>query len=140
MRKDAGLNTDVDRIPQLSWILFLKCFDDFEKRRSALDNNYKEAILHPYRWRDWAGDENKGLTGPDLRRFIDNELFPYLAGLIGGRGYEQRDVIASIFKELDNRILSGYILREIINLVNRVNFFAVGDERRCWNEWRILYA
>ena len=56
MRKDAGLNTDVDRIPQLAWMLFLKCFDDFEKKRAALDKNYKEAIPAPYRWRDWAVD------------------------------------------------------------------------------------
>ena len=33
MRKDAGLNGDLDRIPQLSWIMFLKCFDDMEQRR-----------------------------------------------------------------------------------------------------------
>jgi type I restriction enzyme M protein len=33
MRKDAGLNGDLDRLPQLSWILFLKCYDDLELRR-----------------------------------------------------------------------------------------------------------
>jgi len=33
MRKDAGLNGDLDRLPQLSWILFLKCYDDLEIRR-----------------------------------------------------------------------------------------------------------
>ena len=33
MRKDAGLNGDLDRLPQLSWILFLKCYDDLEMRR-----------------------------------------------------------------------------------------------------------
>lgn len=31
MRNDAGLNGDLDRIPQLSWIMFLKCFDDMEQ-------------------------------------------------------------------------------------------------------------
>lgn len=127
MRKDAGLNTDVDRIPQLAWILFLKCFDDFEKKRSTLDKDYKEAIPKPYRWRDWAADENKGKTGPDLLQFVNNELFPKLGALTGGKGYEQRDVIASIFRELNNRILSGYILREIINLINKVNFKATDD-------------
>jgi type I restriction enzyme M protein len=35
MRKDAGLNGDLDRLPQLSWIIFLKCFDDMEQRREA---------------------------------------------------------------------------------------------------------
>ncbi len=33
MRKDAGLNGDLDRLPQLSWVLFLKCYDDLEFRR-----------------------------------------------------------------------------------------------------------
>jgi len=28
MRKDAGLSGDLDRLPQLSWLLFLKCYDD----------------------------------------------------------------------------------------------------------------
>lgn len=127
MRKDAGLNTDVDRIPQLAWMLFLKCFDDFEKKRLSLDTNYKEAIPAPYRWRDWAADENKGKTGPDLIQFVNNELFPKLGSLTGSRGLEQRDIIASIFKELNNRILSGYILREIVNLVNRINFVSTDD-------------
>src|SRR2546428_12658513 len=83
MRKDAGLNTDVDRIPQLAWMLFLKCFDDFEKRRAALDKNYKEAIPKGYRWREWAGNER--LTGSDVIKFVNEDLFPKLAGLVGGR-------------------------------------------------------
>ena len=33
MRKDAGLSGDLDRLPQLSWVLFLKCYDDMEQRR-----------------------------------------------------------------------------------------------------------
>jgi len=88
MRKDAGLNTDVDRIPQLAWILFLKCFDDFEKKRSALSKNYLEAIPVGFRWKDWAAEEdefenkNKVLTGDDLIEFVNNELFPKLSELI----------------------------------------------------------
>ena len=54
MRKDAGLNGDLDRIPQLSWILFLKCFDDMEQRREVTEKKYRPAIESPYRWRDWA--------------------------------------------------------------------------------------
>ena len=30
MRKDAGLNGDLDRIPQLAWMLFLKAFDGLD--------------------------------------------------------------------------------------------------------------
>ena len=47
--------------------------------------------------------------------------------MIGEKGLEQRDIIASIFKELNNRILSGYILREIVNLINKVSFISTDD-------------
>ena len=35
MRKDAGLNGDLDRLPQLSWVLFLKCYDDLERAHDS---------------------------------------------------------------------------------------------------------
>jgi len=125
MRKDAGLNTDVDRIPQLSWILFLKCFDDFEKKRSALKKNYKKAIPDGYQWSKWAG--NKKLSGNDLIKFVNDDLFPTLSDLKGGKGFEQRDIIAAIFQELNNRLLSGYVLRQIIDLVDSVDFVNSDD-------------
>jgi type I restriction enzyme M protein len=127
MRKDAGLNGDLDRIPQLSWILFLKCFDDMEERRQVTEKNYRPAIEALYRWRDWAADPNAGLTGEPLLQFINGELFPYLRGLSGaGRG-DARDVLAGVFKETYNRMLSGYLLRDVVNLVNRINFNSSDD-------------
>jgi hypothetical protein len=33
LRKDAGLSGDTDRLPQLTWLLFLKNFDDLSTRR-----------------------------------------------------------------------------------------------------------
>ena len=122
MRKDAGLSTDVDRIPQLSWILFLKCFDDLEQRRMLLGGKYRDVIEAPYRWRDWAADEDKGRTGDELLNFVNSDLFPHLRGLVGTEEGDQRDVIAAIFRETYNRMLSGYLLRDVVNLVNRVNF------------------
>src|SRR3954471_11870791 len=62
MRKDAGLNGDLDRIPQLAWILFLRAFDALEQNREVTEANYRPAIEAPYRWRDWAADPN-GRTG-----------------------------------------------------------------------------
>jgi hypothetical protein len=57
MRKDAGLNGDLDRLPQLSWRLFLKGYDDLEIVREqdaiATRQKYKPIIPPPYPWRDW---------------------------------------------------------------------------------------
>jgi type I restriction enzyme M protein len=120
MRKDAGLSTDVDRIPQLSWILFLKAFDDLEKERALLNPRYREAIQEPYRWHDWAAHEEKGRTGDGLIDFVNNKLFPYLRGLIGTDEKDQRTVIY-------NSMRSGYLLRDIINLVNGIDFTSSDD-------------
>jgi len=35
MRKDKGMNGELDRLPQFTWILFLKLLDDVEKVREA---------------------------------------------------------------------------------------------------------
>src|SRR5215212_2825561 len=82
MRKDAGLNGDLDRIPQLAWILFLKAFDGLEEDREVTHADYRPAIEAPYRWRDWAADPD-GRTGEALLKFVNGELLPYLRGLTG---------------------------------------------------------
>jgi len=127
MRKDAGLNGDLDRIPQLSWIMFLKCFDDMEQRHEVTEKRYRRAIEPPYRWRDWAADPDRGRTGEALLKFANDELFSYLRGLTGTGAGDARDVLAAVFKETYNRMLSGYLLRDVVNLVNRINFNSSDD-------------
>ena len=82
MRKDAGLNGDIDRIPQLAWLLFLKAFDGLEENREITDLEFRPAIEAPYRWRDWAADPN-GPTGEALLDFVNGKLLPYLRELVG---------------------------------------------------------
>ncbi len=76
MRKDKGLNGDLDRLPLLTWIMFLKFLDDLELQReeeAALSGRkFKTAIESPYRWRDWAADP-QGITGDELLSFINAE-------------------------------------------------------------------
>ena len=128
MRKDAGTNTDVDRTPQITWMLFLKCYDDFEKKFDALDKNYKQIIPKGYRWKDWAVEDGKKvLTGPDLIKFVNDDLFPKLGSLVGGKGVEQRDIISAIFGQITNNIRSGYILRKILNQISQVNFISTDE-------------
>ncbi|MCX5909153.1 MAG: type I restriction-modification system subunit M N-terminal domain-containing protein, partial [Deltaproteobacteria bacterium] len=58
MRKDKGLNGDLDRLPMLTWIMFLKFLDDLEQIREQealmAGKKFRPAIDPPYRWRDWA--------------------------------------------------------------------------------------
>ena len=58
MRKDKGLNGDLDRLPLLTWIMFLKFLDDLEMQREdeakLAGTKFRPAIEKPYRWRDWV--------------------------------------------------------------------------------------
>ncbi len=72
MQKDKGLNGELDRLPQLTWIMFLKLLDDGEKLREdeaeLAGKIYKSAIKASYRWRDWAANEN--FSGDRFKNFI----------------------------------------------------------------------
>src|SRR5512134_2806282 len=76
MRQDAGVDGDAQRISQLTWLLFLKIFDDREQEYE-LDSGYVSPIPTDLRWRHWAANE-EGLTGDGLLEFIENKLFPTL--------------------------------------------------------------
>src|SRR4030043_28606 len=76
MRKDKGLSGDLDRLPMLTWVMFLKFLDDLEQMREQeavmAGKKFRQAIEPPYRWRDWAAKED-GTTGEELISFINNE-------------------------------------------------------------------
>jgi len=120
MRKDKGMNTDAQRLPQLLWMLFLKCFDDYEIQLEILGEK-NQIIEEPYRWRDWTDDES-GRRGEELIEFVNNNLFKYLRELQGKETRDQRDVISDIFKEQKNFMTDGYAMKEMIEQINKLDF------------------
>ena len=139
MRKDKGLNGDLDRLPMLTWIMFLKFLDDMERlrrdrSRDLAANASAPPSKPPYRWRDWADSDKGILTGSELIAFINNDeatrpdgkrgpgLFAYLRGLQGSSSGDRRDVIATVFRGIVNRMVNGYLLRDVINKVNAIHF------------------
>jgi hypothetical protein len=121
----------------LTWIMFLKFLDDLELQREdeaqLSGKKFKPAIEPPYRWRDWAA-KSDGITGDELIAFINNEettrpdgkkgagLFRYLRTLTSSNGDDRREVIATVFKGVQNRMVSGYLLRDVINKLNGIHF------------------
>jgi len=142
MRKDKGLSTDLDRLPTLTWIMFLKFLDDMEQTREAdavmRGKRFRPTIDPPYRWRDWAARE-EGITGDELLAFINQEeavrpdgtrgsgLFAYLRSLQSANGRDRRDVVATVFRETVNKMTSGYLLRDVINKVNGIHFHSTEE-------------
>jgi type I restriction enzyme M protein len=148
MRKDKGLNGDLDRLPMLTWVLFLKFLDDMERIRedeATLEAKpFRPTIERPYRWRDWnpgsllnEGDDglHNAMTGDALIAFINQDeavrpdgnrgagLFAHLRALQGVGGQrDRRDVVATVFRGTVNRMQSGYLLRDVLNKVNEIHF------------------
>ena len=134
--KDAGCSNELDYVEQTSWILFLKYLNDLEKDRKTkaelVGKEYEFLIDRQYRWDVWAApktkdgklDNNKALTGDDLKDFVDLKLIPYLkkfkASASSPDTLEYR--IGEIFHELKNKIQSGYTLRGVIDLVDQLRF------------------
>jgi len=136
MRKDKGMNGDTDRLPMLTWFMFLKFMDDMEQEqetKSQLNNKkYKPVIKSPYRWRDWA--KNINFSGDDLLNFINNEnaslpngeegtgLLNYLRNLQSESGKERKDVLATVFKGLSNKMINGFLLKDVVNKIDEIHF------------------
>lgn len=147
--KDPGCSSELDYLEQKSWLLFLKYIEDFEneKEDEALltGKSYKRLITGFYRWSAWAApkkqngepDTINAMTGDDLVEFVNKKLFPEL------RKFKENAAdfntleykIGEIFDELHNKIQSGFIMREVIDLVDQLHFQSSDDK----HEMTVLY-
>ena len=136
LRKDKGLSTEIDYVEQTSWLLFLKYLEDLEINKSLEaelnGKTYTSILDKKFTWSSWAYpqkadktlDFDKAKTGDDLNDFVRNELFPYL------KSFKQRAEsantleykIGEIFNEITNKFQSGYILRQVIDIIQTMRF------------------
>jgi len=134
--KDSGCSTELDYAEQSSWILFLKWLDDYEKdkeTKAKLENQkFKPTLDKEFQWSTWAivkdkagkVDFNKSLTGPDLKKFVNEKLFTYLSSFRNkAESFDTLEYkIGEIFSELQNKLQDGYTLRDVINEVDNLQF------------------
>jgi len=121
MRKDPGVSGDAQRIEQLGWMIFLKIMDDKDEELEVVHENYISPIPKKLKWRNWAADD-EGITGDELRDFVDNELFPHLKNLDITSGNKRALIIREIFEGTNNYMKNGTIIRQVINILNAIDF------------------
>ncbi len=129
LRKDAGLSGDTDRLPQLTWLLFLKNLDDFEQMQEALlGEEYEPIVAEGYRWRDWVVDKSVTVRkkGDELLEFVNGQLIPHLQQL-ETQNSDLGAIIRTIFQGTVNRQRSGYLLREVVDKLDNINFNSSDD-------------
>ena len=125
MRNDAGVNGDAQRIEQMTWILFLKIYDSQEDRWEFYEDDYESIIPEELRWRNWAVDnkDGKALTGEELLKFVNQDLFPILKDLEVTADTENRKkIVRDVFEDNNNYMKDGVLLRQVVNVVDDLNF------------------
>jgi type I restriction enzyme M protein len=142
LHKDQGCSNELDYVEQSSWIIFLKYLDDLEEKREAAatlsSQTYMPLIGPEYRWSEWAApkkadgtiDHAAALTGDDLLVFVNDKLFPYLAGFRASADnpLTLEYKIGEIFAEVRNKVQSGYNLRDVLDLADSLRFMSTNEK------------
>ena len=135
-RNDAGVNGDAQRIEQMSWLLFLKIYDSRELVWELEEDDYESIIPEDLKWRNWAHAE-KGeqvLTGDDLLDFVNNRLFKELKELeVTPNMPIRKSIVKSAFEDANNYMKNGVLLRQVINVIDEVDFNSPED-RHSFND------
>lgn len=108
-------------IEQVSWMLFLKLFEQIERegklKAQALEifgEDYQPVIDEKYHWTKW----NK-LEAKEQFEFVNQKLFPYIKNL---RGTPLKNILSALFEDLRNYMHSPYNFKDVVNLLNELDF------------------
>ncbi|MGE5670395.1 MAG: type I restriction-modification system subunit M, partial [Fibrobacterota bacterium] len=128
MRKDDGVDGDAQRIGQLSWLLFLKIFDQCEEtwEDDAADRNekFQSSIPEECRWRNWAAykEGKPQMAANELISYVNNTVFPGLKELNVEKDPKAK-VVREVFIDANNYMKSGTLLLEVIEKLDQaINF------------------
>ncbi len=140
LRRDDGISWAMHYTEQISWIIFLKFLDDYEKTQELEAKlswkSYNPLIESKYKRDTWASPKKDGKfdvmnakSGDDLKDFVNKELFPYLKQFRHPDSdyHSMKYKVGEIFYFMENRIESGHTLREVIDIVDNLNFQSQSD-------------
>lgn len=112
-------------IEQLSWMLFLKLFEQLEKKTKVgaeiFGEEYQPVIEQKYQWSSW----NK-LEARDQLAFVNNKLFPYIQRFSQSQTPIKK-LIGQLFEDLRNYMHSPFNLKDVVNLLDELDFSKLED-------------
>lgn len=159
LRRDDGISWAMHYTEQISWILFLKFLDEYEKSQAIeatlAGKQFTPLLDSPYQrdhWaapkKDWKIDSMLAMTWDDLKDFVNKNLFVYLKGFRNPEAdyHSMKYKIGEIFYFLENRIESWHTMREAIDIIDNLSFqnqndlFALSQIYEnllqwMWNDW-----
>ena len=132
MRKDDGVDGDAQRIGQLTWMLFLKIYDqredDWEDDARDKKKKFKSVMPEECRWRNWAAyrDGKPQIAATELITYVNTQVFPKLKELPGKRDPQENaraKVVREVFADSNNYMKSGTLMLGVIEKLDEaINF------------------
>lgn len=123
----GGVTNPVTYIEQISYLIFLKLLDeeetDRELRGRLSQKNGNAKLLYPqqaerYRWSKW-----RFKSGEELRNFIRDEVFPYMASLA-----KDEPEVADYFRDAVLEIVDPNVLKQVIDELDGFEFRKLGPD------------
>ncbi len=128
MRKDDGVDGDAQRIGQLTWMLFLKIFDQREEEWEDDANDRGEPYSSPLpeecRWCNWAAykDGKPQIAANELIEYVNTKVFQTIKEL-NVENDEKAKVVRDVFADANNYMKSGTLMLEVIEKLDEaINF------------------
>jgi len=124
----GGLAVPTLFVEQLSYLIYLKLLDEREadlevRARMLKGKGGNGKLLYPdqasrYRWSNW-----RFKSGNDLRDFLRDEVFPYMASLL-----KEEPQVAIYFQDAKLEIDDAHVLKEVIDGLDSFNFTKLGPD------------
>lgn len=148
---DPGVNGDAQRMEQISWILFLKLYDIYEKRwkneAEISYQSYESIIPKELAWDVWGKHKDEveekdkngkkiitikeipTITSDALLEFVNTKLFKALKELeIKADAPMSKKIVQEVFQDANNYMKNGVLLRDLINAIDDLKFEDKKDE------------
>ncbi len=125
----GGVTNPVTYIEQISYLIYLKLLDEEEATRelqarlTGKTSNGNGKRLFPkqserYRWTKW-----RFKSGTELRDFIRDEVFPYMASLV-----KEVPQIAEYFRDAVLEIVDPNVLKQVVDEIDNIEFAKLGTD------------
>lgn len=143
MRKDDGVDGDAQRIGQLTWMLFLKIYDqredEWEDDAKDQGKKFKSVLPEECRWRNWAAykDGKPQIAANELIQYVNGSVFPKLKeltveGIKRAKGESDEyvsaqkaraKVVREVFIDSNNYMKTGTLMLAVIEKLDEaINF------------------
>jgi type I restriction enzyme M protein len=123
----GGVTNPVTYIEQLSYLVYLKLLDEeeavreLEARLSKANGNGRSLFpkqAQRYRWSEW-----RFKSGPELVKFVRDDVFPYMASLV-----KEEPQIADYFRDAVLEIMDPNVLKQVVDEIDAIEFRRMGSD------------